>query len=73
MSDDRRTRIARKRSHPATVEGVGESLEVVRGAELGVELSGICDPVAVVGVTICRTRALVILGDGADPDWEKRK
>ena len=36
--------------HAAPVELVGEGLEVVGRAELGVELGGIRDPVTVVGV-----------------------
>ncbi len=48
---------------------VRESLQVVGGSKARVELRRVGDPVPVVRVTIGRTRAFVVLGDRADPDY----
>ena len=48
---------------------IGQGLEVLGGAKLGVELGSVGDPVAMVGVAVGGAVALVVAGDGADPDW----
>lgn len=58
--------------HSTLVQVIGESLEVVRRAETAVELGSIRNPIAVVGITVGRTGALVVLRDRANPDYARR-
>ena len=46
----------------------GKSLEIIGGTEFIVKLGRVRNPIAMVGIPVRRTRALVVLRNGADPD-----
>lgn len=59
-------------SHSATMEFIWKSFEIVRCTKPRVEFSSIRNPVSVVGISIWRSRTLIVLGNGTYPDWNTK-
>lgn len=64
----RRSKFKVQHSHATAVNLVRQCLEVVGRPEPRVELTGVGDPIAVVGVTVGCARTLVVLGYGTYPN-----
>jgi hypothetical protein len=59
-------------SHATLVQVVDESMEVLGCTKLAVELCDICDPIAMVWITVRCSRSFIVFVDGAYPDWAFR-
>lgn len=56
------------KQHPTSMDLVTELLEILRRPKSVVQFPNVSDPIAMIGISICRARSVIILVHGADPN-----